>query len=336
MKTLNKVEIFAVGVWNGITVTSKILGELANNFTRLSDVIDVYAKLGHNEEQKVTDGQPALGWASKVWVEGEKLFATMTDVPDIVAEAIEKKLYKNVSIEALFDVEHKGVQYGTVLTAVALLGADMPAVNTLNDLKTYMTANNLAFTSHATFSKKPINTNHNSGGSTMTPEEQAEFDKLKATNKAQATLITEQAGKFTTQQAEIDKMKSDNATTAFTRDKADVEATIEKLVKDKKMLPAQRDKLMEDFTAETAEQIKFSISLFENNASTDMGGETSHDKSGEDKDKENFSASDRVDAEASKIVAANPKIPYGDAVQSVFSADPKLAEEYANENDVGA
>ena len=333
MKTLNRIEIFAVGVWNGITVTPKMLVELANNFTRLSDVIDVYAKLGHNEEQKMTDGQPALGWASKIWVEGEKLFATMTDVPDIVVEAIEKKLYKNVSIEVLFDVEHKGVQYGTVLTAVALLGADMPAVNTLTDLKTYMTANNLAFTSHATFSKKPTNTNHNSGGSTMTPEEQAEFDALKATNKAQAKSITEQAEKFTSQQTEIDKLKSDGKETAFARDKADVEATTEKLVKDKKMLPAQRDKLMKDFTAKTAEQIKFSISLFEDNASTDMGGESAHDKSDDDKDEENFSASDRVDVEASKIQAANPTMSYGDAVQSVFSADPKLAAEYTSEND---
>jgi len=336
MKTL-KAEIFAVGKWNGMDITKQMLSELANNFARLSDVVDVPLKLGHNDEQTVTDGKPALGWVSKVWVEGEKLFALFTDIPEIVYNAIDKKRYKNVSIEALFDVKHKDVEYGTVLTAVALLGVDMPAVNTLADLKTYMTANNLAFTSHATFSEKPINSN--SGGSAMTPQEQAEFDKLKAKVDAQQEIIDANAtesAKFTAQSAKdkatIESLTAESKAAAFAATKNEICTQLDSLVKEGKCTPAQRDDLIKDFTAETIANVKFTISVL----STSVGNgldKTEHGRNSNDKDNQNFSASDRVDIEASKVQSANPGMDYTDAVKQVFDADPKLAQEYTNEND---
>jgi hypothetical protein len=335
MKTLT-AEIFAVGKWNGFDITQQMLVDLANNFTRLSEYVDVPLKFGHNDEQPLTDGQPALGWVSKVWVEGEKLFAQFTDIPEIVYNAIEKKQYKNVSIEALFDVEHKGVQYGTVLTAVALLGVDMPAVNTLKDLTTYMTANNLAFTSHATFSKKPFkhSEDHTMG---MTAEEQAEFDRLKAENKAKDDLLakaaTESAGfkaKVAEKDAEIDNLKKTEDEAKFTAAKNTVEADLEDLVKENKITPAQRDNLTKDLTAETIGNVEFTIKTLKDNSKVDDKNEQGkHTKTDED---ENLSADDQVTAKAHEYAASN-KVAFSAAVQHVLKTNPKLAREYADHND---
>jgi len=206
-------------------------------------------------------------------VEGEKLFAKVNDIPDIVYKEIEKKQYKNVSIEVLFDVDHKGVNYGTVLTAAALLGVDMPAVNTLADLTTYMTANNLAFSSHATFSKKPIN---HSGGSTMTPEEQTEFDRLKAETTSQKKVIADNAtsaAEFTAKDAEKDAkiktLEKSGEDAKFAAAKATVEDDLETLVKDNKITPAQRDKLMTDFSADTIGNVQFTINTLKDNTKVD-------------------------------------------------------------------
>ncbi len=334
MKSLT-AEIFAVGKWNGFDITQQMLIDLANNFGRLTDVVDVPLKFGHNDEQKMTDGEPALGGVSAVWVEGEKLFAKFTDIPDIVYNAIEKKQYKNVSIEALFDVDHKGVNYGTVLTAVALLGVDMPAVNTLADLTTYMTANNLAFSSHATFSKKPIN---HSGGSMMTPEEQAEFDRLKAETTSQKKVIADNAtsaAEFTAKDAEKDAkiktLEKSGEDAKFAAAKATVEDDLETLVKDNKITPAQRDKLMTDFSADTIGNVQFTINTLKDNTKVENKKEQGKTDT-DNKDDSELSADDQVSIKASEFAATN-KVSFSAAVSHVLKTNPVLAREYANLND---
>jgi len=328
MKTLD-AEIFATGVWNGYTITSNMLLELANNFSRLASVVDVPLKLGHNDEQPMTDGHPALGWVTKVWVEGEKLFARFTDVPDIVYSAIQKKMYKNVSIEALFDVEHKGVRYGTVLTAVALLGVDMPAVNTLADLTTYMTANNLAFSSHATFSKKI--TDNNVGGSTMTPEEQKEFDRIKEENRKFSADNEELKGKVKTISEKLDQAAEQEKKATFAALTATVNADLESLVKNGQILPAQRDKMMNEFSAETADHIMFTIKFMKENKPADESKETGKHKPGSAGD-DTLPADQRVAIQAKKFAAEN-KVAFSAAVNHILSTDQVLAREYADLND---
>jgi hypothetical protein len=134
MHELKGAEIFAVGKWNGMEFTETDLDEIANNFGTLAEIHKVPLKLGHNDEQPVTDGQPAIGWVSKVYRNGTKLLADFVDMPRTVYDAVKQRLYRTVSVELLFDVDHKGNKFGHVLDAVALLGADHPAVNTLEDL----------------------------------------------------------------------------------------------------------------------------------------------------------------------------------------------------------
>ena len=334
------VEVFAVGIWNDIKVSLEMLHDMTANFNKLNSILDVPLKFGHNKEQSITDGEPALGWVDRVWVEGETLFAHFTDIPEIVYEAIKAKRYKNVSIEALFDVTHKGQKYGTVLTAVALLGADQPAVNTLSDLQTYMTSKNLDFTSHATFSKKPIEKEVHSP---MTPEEKAEMDRMVVENTALKKTNETQAGsiaKFTTETNELKAnakaIEKSGKEAEFTATKKTMTEDLESLVKAGTITPAKRDELVGGLTVETVEQMKFTIDALKSvDTKKKPGGKDTSTSKGGNEDDSDLTAAERVSMKANEIIAKNSDINFSAAVQSVFKIDPKLAEEYARENDGG-
>lgn len=141
-KTLSNVEIFAAGAWrpgnqggDSLAFSGADIDDIVAAFTERSSGGRVPLKLGHNDEQRVADGQPALGWVSRVWREGEKLLADFTDLPSVVYDAIQKGLYKFVSVELSRDVDTSGGLRRWALDAVALLGADIPAVSTLKDLQ---------------------------------------------------------------------------------------------------------------------------------------------------------------------------------------------------------
>jgi len=127
-------EIFAVGIWNDMEFSEADLDDIVANFDKLKDIHKVPLKFGHNEDQEITDGQPAIGWVSRIFKQGEKLFADFSDMPRTVFEAIKNKLYRTVSIELLFNVDSDGNKFNHVLDAIALLGADHPAVSSLADL----------------------------------------------------------------------------------------------------------------------------------------------------------------------------------------------------------
>jgi hypothetical protein len=135
---VKRMEVFAVGKWNGLTFTLADLQDIAHAFNVLGDNHRVPLKLGHNDEQPMTDGHPALGWVTDLSVEGDKLIADVSDIPSVVMSAMDKKLYRNVSVELDFNVKYKNQEFPLVLSGIALLGADIPAVNTLKDLTHYL------------------------------------------------------------------------------------------------------------------------------------------------------------------------------------------------------
>jgi hypothetical protein len=123
-KDIQQAEIFSTGSWNGMAFTESDLDAIVSSFGSRA----VPLKLGH--DRGVPDGQPAVGWVRKVWRDGKKLFADFVDMPTTVFEAIRKGLYKQVSIELVRGRDGNP----WVLDAVALLGADIPAVKDLRDL----------------------------------------------------------------------------------------------------------------------------------------------------------------------------------------------------------
>lgn len=132
MSEMQRQEIFAAGEWNGIAFSEADLDAMVTSFEALGLAGRVPLKFGHDSPKP--DGQPALGWVSRVWREGSKLLADFSSVPDRVLGLIRDKAYKFVSVELLKNVRAGTRNIPWVLDAVALLGADQPAVGILKEL----------------------------------------------------------------------------------------------------------------------------------------------------------------------------------------------------------
>jgi hypothetical protein len=211
-----------------LTFGESDLDAIVSSFTALNKAARVPLKLGHSDDQPITDGQPALGWVERIWRDGKKIFADFSNIPTVVFEAIRKGLYRNISIELLKNYSREGSSYPWVLDAVALLGADIPAVKDLRDLQTLLMTRQLqgaTFASVAAFtSDRRI---HIGDHSTMTEaEEKALRDQLAA---SQAELK-----KF---QETVQKEKVDAHRVA-------VKQTLEDAVTEGRIFPRTRDRIL--------------------------------------------------------------------------------------------
>lgn len=135
-KSIKGVEIFAAGTWNGDLYTVEDLDDMVHAFAETQAKIKPHLKLGHDPDQKIlqNDGLPAAGWVGKVYREGTKLLADFIDLPEKVFKALDLKAYRKVSSEIYWDIKIGEKVYKRMLSAVALLGADLPAVHSLDDI----------------------------------------------------------------------------------------------------------------------------------------------------------------------------------------------------------
>lgn len=332
-------EAFAPGTWNGMAFKRSDLEEISRNFKALEPYHKVPLKLGHNTTQPVTDGQPALGWVTKAWVDGDgKLMLRAADVPDVVKKAIQKKLYRKVSVELDIDVEHKGKKYSYVLSAVALLGADIPAVNTLADLDHYIGQSALAASRRNVFSAISGDIQSTEGGDMDPKDIQAMIDKA-------VKPLSEQTAQLS---AENERLKAENA--KFAREKDDAVARenagkvaearakltglMEAAVKQNIITPAQRQMFTKSFGIEDDKRVmEIDAKDFEtmicggkkivmSQASTAATGNTAPTRKYEEADDE---IDYRVNAEQMK---SGGKLAYGRALEMVLKSDPELAAEY--------
>ena len=145
-RTVFGVPVFAVGTHNGDEYTAKDLNDMVSAFKALSGRVDPPVKIGHTSDEfnknlalkmgiepelikgEAGNGVMAFGWVDNLRVSGGVIYADLTDVPEPVADLIESKSYKQVSAEVMFDYQDKGKTYPKVLTGLALLGAELPAV----------------------------------------------------------------------------------------------------------------------------------------------------------------------------------------------------------------
>jgi hypothetical protein len=136
LQRINGVEVFSVGTWNGDTYTQADLEEMVKAFNATAKTLRPPLKLGHDDKQKLLqkDGMPAAGWIDKLYIKGGKLVADFVDIPSKIYQLIKNKAYRNVSSEIYWDIQLEGKKFKRMLSAVALLGADMPAVSNLKDI----------------------------------------------------------------------------------------------------------------------------------------------------------------------------------------------------------
>lgn len=136
LKSISAVEVFAAGVWNGETYTVEDLDKMVSAFEETGHKFKPFLKLGHDDKQKLLqkDGYPAAGWINKVYRVGNKLMADFSDIPSKIYDLIVKKAYRKVSSEIYWNIVIDDKKYPYLLGAVALLGANTPAVTNLNDI----------------------------------------------------------------------------------------------------------------------------------------------------------------------------------------------------------
>lgn len=139
-KTYRAVELARTGTFfamtGKVTFTEQDFDDMATAHAALAGKVDPPLKLGHNDGQRLlkADGLPAAGWVQKVRRVGDRLVADYIDVPPAIAALIDQNKLRKRSIEAIRNGEFGGKRWPIVLTAVALLGEDLPAVDSLSDV----------------------------------------------------------------------------------------------------------------------------------------------------------------------------------------------------------
>jgi len=110
LHSINGVEVFASGKWNGDHYTNEDLDEMVKAFNDTGHKIKPFLKLGHNDEQKLlaTDGLPSAGWVSNLRRIGDKLVADFVDIPKKIFELISNKAFRKVSSEIFMSSIHSG------------------------------------------------------------------------------------------------------------------------------------------------------------------------------------------------------------------------------------
>lgn len=337
---LNGVEIFSAGTWNGDKYTEADIQALADNFETLQSEVKPPLKLGHRELK----GQPALGWIKKVYRVGKKLVADFYKIPDVVKKAIDAGGYRRVSAE-IFPVfkTADGKQFKNVLAAVALLGAETPAVSNLADLAKLYEEGALPDGSGAglkvyELSKEEIESGEHiakqkdEGDKAMSDEKIKEFEaKLTAMqadlNDTKTALVTAQKERDEAL-AKVKEFEAKAETAAIEGHKKAFKEWLAGKVKAGEMSPAAAkvyEDNINDMVTPAGVVMKFEVVQKAEEAGKAAKqfkrGEVAH---GVDRRK---TEGKTIDGEAKKY-AAEHKVDYQTAVEIVMRDNPELADDY--------
>jgi hypothetical protein len=134
-------DIFSVGTHNGSHYGPEVLDAMVQNFETLKTKdpsfrvplkIDVFK---FADGQRFHGGIPAFGYASALKRVGDKIVATITDIPRKLKDIIDNKGYRQVSIELMEKFTHPMVgPLNNTLKAIALLGVDNPGCKSLDEV----------------------------------------------------------------------------------------------------------------------------------------------------------------------------------------------------------
>jgi|18_taG_2_1085343.scaffolds.fasta_scaffold00784_17 hypothetical protein len=247
LRTLDGVEIFAVGTHNGDKYTLDDLKEIEKNFEPLKQRLQPYVKLGHNSKQALlaNDGLPAAGWLERVYVVGEKLIADIVDIPEKIYQLIQNKAFKRISSEIYFNLKGQdGKIFPKSLKSIAILGADTPAVGTLDDILSLYTSKHCPTQETAEIREVEysIGKNNLEEDETMEKEElQSKIAEL--TNKnAQLTSEKETAEKkFSDEKEAKETVEKDFSALKQASREKEIESKVDSLIENNKILPAQKE-----------------------------------------------------------------------------------------------
>jgi hypothetical protein len=334
--SLKDRQIFAMGKWRASTgpvdVTSQMLDDIVASYNGLNSKITGFAipiKLGHNKRV----GEPAYGYAENVRRNGDTLIADFADVPPEIVDAISQRRYNAVSVELRPKIEYAGNTFPNVLSGVALLGAEWPAVKGLEPI----------FASE--FAEE--------GALMLSQEEDADMNftqeqhdailasaVAKAKDEAKAETAAELTAAKTALEAAEQARDTANAALEAFRDEAEkstITAVIEAAEKAGKIVPANKAKI-----AAFAETIRTSVakgdarkalldqfSEFVGAMPVKVGFKEASASTVEEPGSENVQT--EINAKVAEKRKATKDLSYKDALALVFEENPDLKTRYAEE-----
>lgn len=365
---IQNLEIFGAGTHRAqtgtVTVTEDDLDQIVDAFNSLqgTSIVKPHMKLGHTDAQKwfgQKDGIPSLGWITRVWRSGTKLLADVSDVPDALLDMIKSKRFHNVSAEVFWDapIEHNGRRFPRVLSAVALLGVEMPAVKDLAGLASalfqagpmhqFSEADAVAIEATTEESIMPPKKDDGTAPEPIYTQEQhdnlVEAAVAKAVKEAEAKFAEQTEG--SKKELEVMTKRAEDAEAEITKVKAEAtnqQATtlVDAAIKDGKLLPKQRDFAIAALTA-TDTKVKFGEKGEEKSMPEifkdflEAQGkviDTSEKGDGSNKQVQFSTAAEEVDYKAKQFMKEKQpadKQDYAAALDAVLAADTELNDRYA-------
>jgi hypothetical protein len=279
------MEIFSVGQWNKDTFTVEDLDHMVNAFHTLGHSGKLPLKLGHegpdgrvvvgerDKKGQLTDpmSQFAMGWVLDIKREGNLLLADV-EVPEKVYKLLEDKYLKFVSVELFSEVRASRTVFPWVLDAVALLGADPPAVGILTDIQTLtMSAREvLPHSSFKAFSRadvRPIN----SGVKKSMSDENITLETLSkqmlqltqnvAALQQENTALKTQAAANAVVTQNFTTLKAQVAAEKVNTQRTSIKNRFERAIKDGDILPVVRDRFFKAFKIDTCDETLMGLDL---------------------------------------------------------------------------
>ena len=312
LKSINGVEIFQTGKWNGDNYSTQDLQDMVDSFPALKDKLQPYVKLGHGEKQELLakDELPSAGWIENIYMSGNKLLADIVDVPKVIYELIKNKAYKRISSEIYWNLkDSSGEVYKRALKAIALLGGETPAVGSLADVQALYTKRY-----HEDINGDLKIVDYSMKGDKNMEEEnktlKAKISELEATIEESGkaySLLEEEKKELKIAAEESEKNFSE---LQFENRKKDIISKVDSLIDTKKLLPAQKDFAVDALLAEVKSYADLSESpvmkVFEAGAEVVDTEEKTADepvKAEETKEEEKAEAIEKANSyeEASKI-----------------------------------
>ena len=344
---IDNVEIFAVGTWRGnktVSVTPADLDAMVQSFNDLNAKVEGFkppVKLGHTEQQEFwnKDGSPALGFVEKIWRVGDKVLANFIDVPDALIDMVKRRLYNTVSIEMYSAIEHAGSKFKNVLSAVAFLGAKLPAVKGLKELSASL-FESAAPELKLEFSEKIEMFTQEQVDALIAADRakaKAEFEAASAAAlKAAKDEVADLKAKFET--AEQGKVTAETALAAFKADAdaKEIAALVDKAIDEGKLLPKQKEEAIAMAAAMGGQKIKLGseeksgIDLFRAHLDG-LPKKVDFSERGKGKSDQDKLASDEIAEKAKAKMSADKGLSYETAVRIVLSEDADLKSRYFQE-----
>lgn len=337
---IKNVEIFATGVWNGDKYTEQDLDEMVDAFSKVG--YNPPLKPGHSDEP----GTPALGWVANLKRVGDKLVGDLIDLPKKVYDSIKDRLFDTVSAEIYWDLERNGSTFKRALKAVALLGAEIPAVDLKPLSETFSKMGSSKWYTIADKDKGGITIN-NTEGKKESDHMEKELSETLAAFKAKVTQLEESIKlNATTNDVSQIKKELEEANKKLTlfaegHKHAAIEAKLQKFkipvlrpflkaiyenMDSTKVTKFTVDKKEQDMTIEAVvdtfvDQLNRSAEkMFVDMATVDINRP---DREAEE------NAGNEVDKRTKEYMLKNSEKDYKVALKAVLNADPELKKAYA-------